>query len=75
MTLNNRRNKIYSMHPIDKTRIDQMNFVLMAPGRKTQEGVPSSPQWDGFLKVLNTSDLEFLSLDGVENPDKNGRKI
>ena len=47
-----------------------MNFVLMAPGRKTREGVPSSPQWDGFLKVLSTSDLKFLSLDGVENQDK-----
>ena len=37
------------MHPIDKTRIYQMNFVLMAPGRKTKEGAPDSPQWDGFL--------------------------
>ena len=63
------------MHPIAKTRIYRMNFVLMALGRKTQEGVPSSPHWDGFLQVLNTSDLEFLSLDGVENPDKNSSKI
>ena len=42
----------------------------MAPRRKTQEGVPYSPQWDGFLKVLSISDLKFLSLVGVENPDK-----
>jgi len=37
----------------------------MAPGRKTQKGVTSSPQWDGFLEVLSTSDLKSLSLDGV----------
>ena len=42
----------------------------MALERKTQEGVPYSPKWDGFLYVLSTSDLKFLSLDGVENPDK-----
>ena len=35
-----------------------------------QEGVSNSPQWDGFLEVLSTSDLEFLSPVGVENPDK-----
>ena len=45
----------------------------MAPGRKTQEGVPCSPQWDGFLWVLSTSDLELLSIDGVENLEKNGK--
>ena len=44
----------------------------MAPRRKTQKDVTSSPQWDGFLEVLSTSDLESLSLDGVENPDKYG---
>ena len=44
----------------------------MAPGRKKQKDVTSSPQWDGFLEVPNTSDLEFFSLDGVENPDKYG---
>ena len=35
-----------------------------------QEGVSNSPQWDGFLEVLSTSDLAFLSPVGVENPDK-----
>ena len=44
----------------------------MAPGRKTKKDVPSSPQWDGFLEVLSTSDLEFLSLVGVKNLDKYG---
>ena len=44
----------------------------MAPGRKTQEGVPYSPQWDGFLYVLGASDLRSLSLYGAKNPDKNG---
>ena len=34
------------------------------------EGVSNSPQWDGFLEVLNTSDLAFLSPVGVENQDK-----
>ena len=29
-----------------------------------------SPQWDGFLEVLSVSDLKFLSLVGVENPNK-----
>ena len=43
------KNKIYSVDPIDKTRIYPMKFLLMEPGRKTQEGVPCSPQWDGFL--------------------------
>ena len=49
-----------------------MNFILRAPGRKTWKDVTSSPQWDGFLYVLGTSDLKFLSLDCVENLDKNG---
>ena len=44
----------------------------MAHRRKTQKDVTSSPQWDGFLEVLSTLDLEFLSLDGVENPEKYG---
>ena len=35
-----------------------------------QEGVSNSPQWDGFLEVLSTSDLKSLSLVGVENPHK-----
>ena len=52
-----------------------MNFVLMALGMKTHKGVTSSSQWDGFLYVLNTSDLKSLSLDGVENLEKNGGKI
>ena len=44
----------------------------MAVGRRTQKDVTNFPQWDGFLEVLSTSDLESLSLDGVENPDKYG---
>ena len=44
----------------------------MTPRKGTQKDVTSPPQWDGFLYVLNASDLIFLSLDGVENPDKNG---
>ena len=44
----------------------------MKPGKGTQKDVTSPPQWDGFLYVLSTSDLIYLSLDGVENPDKNG---
>ena len=35
-----------------------------------QEDVSNSPQWDGFLEVLSTSDLAFLSPVGVENPNK-----
>ena len=41
-----------------------------APERKTRKVFSSSPQWDGFLEVLSVSDLKFLSLIGVENPEK-----
>ena len=41
-----------------------------APERKTRKVFSGSPQWDGFLTVLNISDLKSLSLVGVENPDK-----
>ena len=58
------------MHPIDKTRIFLNNFVFMTPGKGTEKGVTSSPQWDGFLYVLSASDLRSLSLDGLENPNK-----
>ena len=44
----------------------------MAPGKGTQKDVNSPPQWDGFLYVLNASDLRSFSLDGVENLEKNG---
>ena len=44
----------------------------MTPGKGTQKDVTIPPQWDGFLYVLSASDLRSLSLDGVENPDKNG---
>ena len=44
----------------------------MTPGKGTQKDVTSRPQWDGFLYVLNASDLRSLSLDGAENLDKNG---
>ena len=46
----------------------------MTPGKGTQKDVTSPPQWDGFLYVLSTSDLRSLSLDGAENPDKNGNQ-
>ena len=60
------------MHPIDKTINILKNFVFMTPRKGTQKDVTSPPQWDGFLYVLSTSDLTSLSLDGVENPEKNG---
>ena len=57
--------------PIDKTRtIFERIFILMGHLGGKQEGVSNSPQWDGFLEVLSTSDLIFLSLVGVENPHK-----
>ena len=46
----------------------------MTPGKGTQKDVTSPPQWDGFSYVLSTSNLRSLSLDGVENPDKNGTR-
>ena len=63
------------MHPIDKTRTMYLNefYIILkngAPERKTWKVFSSSPQWDGFLKVLSVLDLKFLSLIGVENPDK-----
>ena len=63
------------MHPIDKIRTTCLKefFILYkkgAPERKTRKVFSDSPQWDGFLTVLNISDLKFLSLVGVENPDK-----
>ena len=60
------------MHPIDKPRIFLNFFVLTTHGKGTQKDVTNPPQWDGFLYVLNTSDLRSLSLDGEENPNKNG---
>ena len=63
------------MHLIDKTRTMYLKEFLYyikkgAPERKTRKVFSGSPQWDGFLKVLSVSDLKFLSLIGVENPDK-----
>ena len=63
------------MHPIDKTRTMYLKEFLYyskngAPERKTRKVFSCSPQWDGFLKVLSISDLKFLSLIVVENPDK-----
>ena len=61
------------MHPIDKTRTMYLKeFFILKGGtwEKKKKGVSDSPQWDGFLKVLNISDLKFLSLVGVENPNK-----
>ena len=59
------------MHPIDKTRtIFLKEFYIKGTWEENKKGVSNSPQWDGFLKVLNASDLAFLSLVGVENLDK-----
>ena len=41
-----------------------------APERETRKVFSGSPHWDGFLKFLSVSDLKFLSLIVVENPDK-----
>ena len=66
-----RKNKGLLHIPMDKTRtIFERIFILMGHLGGKQEGVSNSPQWDGFLEVLNTSDLRFLSLVGVENPHK-----
>ena len=46
----------------------------MSHGKGTQKDVTSPPQWDGFLYVLNASDIRSLYLDGVEKPNKNGTK-
>ena len=63
------------MHPIDKTRKMYLKEFLYyiekgAPERKKRKVFSGSPQWDGFLKVLIISDLKFLSIVVVENPDK-----
>ena len=46
-----------------------------APERKTRKVFSSSPQWDGFLKVLSASDLKFLSLIGVEKQTWNSMGV
>ena len=54
------------MHPIDKTRtIFFEEFYINGTWEENKKGVSNSLQWDGFLEVLSTSDLEFLSLVGV----------
>ena len=63
------------MHPIYKTRtmyLKEFCIILKngAPEKKTRKVFSISPQWDGFLKVLNVSDLKFFSLIGIENPNK-----
>ena len=61
--------------PIGKTRtIFERFFVLIGHLGGKKEGVSNSPQWDGFLEVFSTSDLESLSFVGVENPDKDKLK-
>ena len=62
---------------MNKTRrmyIKEFCIILKngAPERKTRKVFSSSPQWDGFLEVLSVSDLKFLSLVNVENPNKHG---
>ena len=59
------------MHPIDKTRTMYLKefYIVLKNGAletKTRKVFSSSPQWDGFLKILSVSDLTFLSLIGVE---------
>ena len=58
------------MHPTDKTRTRFFlkEFYITGHLGGKQEGVSSSPQWDGFFVILSTSDLSFLSLASVENP-------
>ena len=68
------------MHPIDKTRTICLKefYILLkngAPERKTRMVFPSSPQWDGFLKVLSVLDLTFLSLSGVEKQTWNSMGV
>ena len=46
-----------------------------APERKTRKVFSGSPQWDGFLEVLSVSDLEFLSLIGVEKQTWNSMGV
>ena len=46
-----------------------------APERKTRKVFSGSPQWDGFLKVLNVSDLTFLSFSGVEKQTWNSMGV
>ena len=53
----------------DKNNIFK-EFYINGTWEENKKGVSSSPQWDGFLEVLSTLDLEFLSLVGVENLDK-----
>ena len=43
-----------------------------APEREKKKVFSSSPQWDGFLEVLSVSDLKFLSLVDMKNPNKHG---
>lgn len=61
------------MYPIDKTMYLKEFYIILKNGaleRKTRKVFSSSPQWDGFLKVLSVLDLKFLSLANVENPNK-----
>ena len=41
-------------------------------GREHRKILPVPLNGYGFLYVLSTSDLRYLSLDGVQNLDKNG---
>ena len=59
------------MQPIDNTRtIFFEEFYINGTWEENKKGVSNYLQWDGFLEVLSTSDLEFISLVGVENPEK-----
>ena len=51
-----------------------MNNFINGTWEEKKKGVSDSPEWDVFLDVLSTSDLEFLSLVGVKNPNKNRTK-
>ena len=55
----------------DKNNVFERIFYIKRGHREeNKKGVYDSPQWDGFLKVISISDLKFLSLVGVENPEK-----
>ena len=56
----------------DKNDVFERIFYIKkgAPERKIRKVFSSSPQQDGFLTFLSISDLKFLSLVGVENPEK-----
>ena len=72
-TLRSRKKKIYSRHPIDKTRLLLKNFCFYDTWEGNIERCYQSPSM-GWVLVCNQCFRSkiSLSLDGVENLDKNG---